>query len=55
MMVRFYIIVFLVIIACSIPRTGLSQPYHTTNGKALKAYKEGLTSLKLIKDFLKHT
>jgi len=48
MMVRFHIIVFIVITTCSVPRTGFSQPYHTTNGKALKAYKQGLTSFDYI-------
>ncbi len=50
-MARFHIIIFLVMITCSVPRTGLSQPYHTTLNKALNAYKEGVKSFDYI-DFL---
>jgi hypothetical protein len=50
-MFRFFIVILLFITTCVVPVTGFSQQYHTTSGKALKAYKEGLTSFDYI-DYL---
>jgi len=45
---RIFIIVSVVLTSCLITGKGFSQQYHTTSGKALKAYKTGLTSFDYI-------
>jgi flagellar motor protein MotB/tetratricopeptide (TPR) repeat protein len=37
-------IIFLIIISCIVTHTGYSQGFHTSSGKALKAYNEGVTA-----------
>jgi len=45
-------IILLIIISCTVTHTGYSQGFHTSSGKALKAYNEGVTAFDYL-DYIK--
>ncbi len=48
MKARLIILMIIFLVSCLVPEKGFSQQYHTTNAKALKAYKAGITAFDYI-------
>ena len=48
MIIRIFIIASIILASCLTTEKGFSQQYHTTSGRALKAYKTGLSSFDYI-------